>query len=131
MQGGVILVVDDEPAVLRLAESLLKAARYCVYASPGADDAIRTASLLGAELDVLLCDVFLPDSSGLEVIQAIRPVCPNARMILMSGEFTDQNCDDPFRIGKDQYLVLPKPFSLSQLLSVIDRALNQGNDSKN
>lgn len=129
MPGAVILVVDDEPPVCRLMESVLKAAGYCVYTAQNAAQAVVLAHELGAELDVLLCDIFLRHYSGLELIHVIRRFCPEIKIILISGEFTNKDEQAPFKIGEEYYQVLSKPFTKPSLLHAVDQAINSRSDS--
>jgi len=127
--GDVILVVDDEVVVRRYIERVLKNAQYCVHTASTAAEAISFAEILGPELDLLITDVFLPESSGIAVTHAVRKVCPTVKVILISGAFIDGD-ETPFKVDGDYHLVLPKPFTGEQLLSVVARAINQG-DSTN
>jgi len=126
----VILVVDDEPSVCRLIEHILKTAGHCVYTAHTVDDAVAIADQLGPDLDILVCDIFLKNgTSGIEVIRQVQPRCPQASVILISGDFSSDD-DAPFKIGNAHHLVLAKPFSKAQLLEVITRAINQSEGTK-
>ena len=121
--GVVILVVDDEPPVRRLIEHVLKSAGHFVYATESAADAIAIAQALGPELDILLCDIFLPQSSGIDVGRQVNAICPTVQTILISGEFPSDD-ETPFIIDGIPYRVLPKPFTPQQLLNVITLLIN-------
>jgi|SRR6185436_7580790 len=126
----VILVVDDEPSVCRLIEQILKTAGHCVYTAHTVDKAVAIADMLGHELDILICDIFLQNgTSGVEVVRRVQPLCPQASVILISGDFFPDD-DTPFKLGNHHHLVLAKPFSKAQLLEVITRAINQSEGTK-
>jgi CheY-like chemotaxis protein len=59
-----ILVVDDEPDVLRLVESMLSAQGYNVIVAKGSDTAIRTFERMTRKPDLILTDVVMPGMSG-------------------------------------------------------------------
>lgn len=105
-------------------ERILQAEGHCVYTASTLEEALGIAGLAGAELDVLICDVFLQNDSGLEVSAAIHAICPTVKHVLVSGEFTPAANDPPLVINTIPYTVLPKPFTKEQLTSVITRLTN-------
>jgi two-component system cell cycle sensor histidine kinase/response regulator CckA len=118
MRAATVLVVDDEQQVRRLAEVILQAAGYQVYAAANAAEALVLAGQLKCSLNLLLTDMVMPEMDGHELILAIRNICPYMDTILMSGAFVPD--DARFK----NYGILPKPFTVDQLLNIVKDALN-------
>lgn len=113
-----ILVVDDETDFARLvAESLRRINHEVMVASNGRDG---LQLLARAKFDVVVCDLFMPDMDGIEMLKQLRTTQPDLPVITMTGGFMGSTY--PFTkvvelLGADH--VLEKPFPLAQLHSVI------------
>jgi DNA-binding NtrC family response regulator len=80
-----ILIVDDDPAVLKwLAETLEEAGHQVSKASDG-----RKARAQAADLDLVITDLAMPGEEGIETIRALRREHPRMKIIAMSGIFPD------------------------------------------
>ncbi|GGF57479.1 transcriptional regulatory protein [Marmoricola endophyticus] len=108
-----VLVVDDDFMVLRIHERF-------VAQTPGFDVVARART--GAEAlaeaertqpDVVLLDVHLPDTSGLEVLRALRDLAPRAVVVMVTAERDAEAVRAALRGGAQQYLV--KPFAYDDL----------------
>lgn len=105
-----VLVVDDDPEILRFLARLLGADGHEVETRARGADAL-TASLL-RDFDLLLCDLMLPDLEGIEVVRAIKSQSPQLPVIVISAldkDVWEQPCLDagaacylqkPIRIGE-------------------------------
>jgi PAS domain S-box-containing protein len=80
-----LLVVEDEPAVLRLCCDLLRRLGYRTLAAAGPEEALRLAEIHGAELRLLVTDVVMPAMSGADLATAIRARLPDLPCLFMSG----------------------------------------------
>lgn len=78
-----ILLVDDNRDGLVVRRSLLEELGYCVEISGNGEDALRLFE--AARFDVVVTDYKMPRMNGAELIEQIRKVDPNARVILLSG----------------------------------------------
>jgi CheY-like chemotaxis protein len=111
----VLLVEDEEPTREAITE-YLEQNGFRVVAASSALDALRTCGEKhGLEIDVLLTDVVMPGMSGVDLARRFQSRYPNAQVVLMSG-YTD---DILLRSGmnQSQTVLLPKPFSLQDLVS--------------
>jgi DNA-binding NtrC family response regulator len=112
-----ILVVDDEPGLRRLACQTLERAGY---ATVEAEDGRQAVALLedgGHRFALVLSDIRMPHLDGIELEQTIRERWPSLPVVLMSGEVTR---DWVVRLVRDQSLqVLRKPFLREVLLETI------------
>jgi len=109
-----ILVVDDNAAVLRVAERVLAWHGFEVFPASTPRQALEMASH-GLGIDLILSDVSMPGMSGPELIGEIRRHSPSIPAVLMSGYAA-------VRLPRDIPLV-QKPFTASQLLSTINQVL--------
>jgi PAS domain S-box-containing protein len=108
-----ILVVEDEPDVLRLATLILQGAGYDTEAAQTVDDALRRVEQEQAHFDLLVTDVVMPGLDGVRLYQRLRRVAPQLRVLYMSGYAPD---DLPLTMAPDAITsYLQKPFSLAQL----------------
>jgi len=113
-----VLVVDDEPAVLRSLERML-ASRYRVETAGGVEEAFLR--LLGARYDVVLCDVMMPDGGGERLYGELSRRAPEqaARVVFITGGASSER-SRRFLAGQPQP-VLDKPLDLVALAAVAER----------
>lgn len=78
-----VLIVDDDPGVLRLAAKVLDMAGYDVHACGSGTDA--TKFLLGNKVDLLLTDRNLGEMSGVDLAKGARELLPDLPIVLMTG----------------------------------------------
>jgi two-component system phosphate regulon response regulator PhoB len=112
-----ILVVDDDPAIIRLLSTVL---RYESMSVVQADCGEEALDLIEQERpDVVLTDFFLPGMSGVEFCRQIKknPRTASTPVILMTGALTRADCQQTLAEGVDGFL--QKPFSIKQLLDVM------------
>jgi CheY-like chemotaxis protein len=120
-----ILVVDDEPAIVRLMEYVLDRQGYTVQTAADGDEALR---LVGAfRPDLILLDVMMPRKDGYTVAEAIRtdPDLARIPIIMLSAKAQDTDVEQGLAAGADIYLT--KPFEPDGLLETVARCLAPGN----
>ncbi len=100
-----VLVVDDEPALLRALEALLARKGHEVVAldSPIA----ATQRLAQEDFDVALLDIKMPELSGLELLNAVKHRRPEVEVILMTGHATVETALQAVKAGAYDYLTKP------------------------
>jgi two-component system cell cycle sensor histidine kinase/response regulator CckA len=116
-----ILVVEDEPRVRRLAVLGLRAHGYAVLEAADGAEAIRTAGLVGAEIDVIVSDVMMPGMSGPELLKRLAAITPQARAVLMSGH-ADSTVLSQMPALRGAFL--PKPFTPERLARKVREVLD-------
>ncbi|HEX4447439.1 MAG TPA: sigma-54 dependent transcriptional regulator [Polyangiaceae bacterium] len=118
-----ILVIDDEPDVLRSVVRVLERARYATTAVASCREAFAAVSSdAGPAPDVVLTDLHLADGSGIEIVVATAARHPTTPTIVMTGRGTIGSAVDAMRRGAFDYLV--KPFEENDvLLTSVARAL--------
>lgn len=107
----VILVVDDEQAVLDMLTRFASRAGFDVVACGGGHEAIDT--LRRRKADVALVDLHMPDVNGLDVLRAIRDAHPLCQTILMTGYASIDSAVEAVKLGATDYL--SKPLDLARL----------------
>ena len=85
-----ILIIDDEPTIRMLLSRMLELEGYEVLKAKDRATAIYT--LKNNEVQVVLCDVFLPDGNGVDMVQELQLLAPKAKIILLTanGNIPDQ-----------------------------------------
>jgi len=116
-----ILIVDDEPQILRFLRNSLPPHGYvCVEANTGGQ-AIK--SFASERPDALILDLGLPDQDGFTVIQAIRASALTP-IIVLSARSDVEGKVKALELGADDYVT--KPFDMAELLARLKAALRHG-----
>jgi two-component system KDP operon response regulator KdpE len=109
-----ILVVDDEPQLLRALRINLNARGYDVVTAPNGTAALRETKT--SRPDLLVLDLGLPDIDGVDVIRQLRAWTP-VPIVVLSGRVGSNDKIDALDAGADDYVT--KPFILDELLARI------------
>ncbi|MFI6179014.1 response regulator [Nonomuraea sp. NPDC051191] len=107
-----ILVVDDEPQILRALRINLVARHYDVTIAADGASALRAA--VDAAPDLVILDLGLPDLDGVEVIHGLRG-WSGIPIIVLSGRAGNQDKIEALDAGADDYVT--KPFGIDELLA--------------
>ncbi len=121
MSRGVVLVVEDDPAIRRGLVDSLSFAGYSVLERPDGETGLETA--LSAEIDLVLLDVLMPKMDGFEVLSMIRRARPTLPVIMVTARGAESDCVHGLETGADDYVV--KPFSAKELLARVDAVLRR------
>jgi len=113
-----ILVVDDEPAILRFLHASLESQGYTVATALDARTALDMVSRHTADLVVL--DLGLPDMDGLDVVRQIRDGGETLPIIILSNRENESAKVTALDLGADDYVT--KPFGIDELLARIRTA---------
>jgi DNA-binding NtrC family response regulator len=114
-----VLVIDDEDVVVRGVGRILESRG--LRAAMAGDMATALAHPAFARCRLVVCDLMLPQHSGLEVMRAIRARRPDLPIIMITGLATPDSVAVALQTGAVD--VLPKPFDEDELLAMIDRVL--------
>ena len=117
--GVRILVVDDESGILETLKILFKGQGYRVDVASSGKEAITT--LDGERPDLVLTDIRMAGTSGLEVLAKAREVDPELPVILMTAQASLQSAVRA--VNEGAYYYLQKPFANDELLAICQRAL--------
>src|SRR5437868_3193613 len=113
-----ILIVDDEEPIRRLLAMYLSNDYTCVTAA-SADEA--TILLSGSRFNLVITDITMPGTSGIELCQYVQKAFPETVIVMVSGMTDIQYAIEAMRHGAFDYVT--KPFDLTQVLIAVDRAL--------
>lgn len=119
-QRPTLLVVDDKRNMTRLMAKVMKKEALVCTAESGAE-ALRVVA--SQHVDVVLCDLKMPDMDGLDVLRACRRLRPQAEFILMTAYATVGTAVEALKLGAYDYLT--KPFDPDLARSVLLRALSR------
>jgi CheY-like chemotaxis protein len=111
-----ILVVDDQPATLKVAQILLESFGYKVLSAANAQEAIILFRQHQRQIRLMLTDVVMPDISGPQLAQRLLSIKPDLRVIYMSGYPNDELRDQGVAF-------LSKPFNPAGLSRAVREAL--------
>lgn len=119
-----VLVVDDDPLILRVVSTVLDLEAYEVVAVESGEAAIE--SLCEDPADLVVTDVMMPGMDGYQLCEWIRGHEPTAGLpvILLTARDADQDRARGREAGGDAHL--SKPFSPLDLIETIDRLLADG-----
>ncbi|MBI3490572.1 MAG: sigma-54-dependent Fis family transcriptional regulator [Acidobacteria bacterium] len=110
-----LLVVDDEPAILKIVERLAAKAGFEVVTGANGTDAMRT--LMRRPADLAMVDLRLPDVNGLDLLRQIRRTVPGCEVILMTGYAAVDSAVEAIKLGAREYLT--KPFDFDRLRELL------------
>jgi DNA-binding NtrC family response regulator len=114
-----MLVVDDDPASCRLIRALFEPEGFDVSAAHDAKDGLaRTAR---GDVEVVILDLHLPDTDGIEVLKRLREADPNLPIIMLTGHADVKTAVQAMQLGAFHYLT--KPMDAGEVVLVVRRAL--------
>jgi EAL domain-containing protein (putative c-di-GMP-specific phosphodiesterase class I)/CheY-like chemotaxis protein len=113
-----VLVVDDEPLVLRLLCKTLERAGYHPVCAGDGHEAMRLVATQG--FDVVVSDISMPRMTGVDLLRAVRERDQDLPVILLTGEPTIDTATRAIALGVLGYLT--KPVNMDELVDTVDRA---------
>jgi CheY-like chemotaxis protein len=119
-----VLVVDDEPVVREGIRLLLRAAGMRAATVADAESALTHPAAGACQL--VLCDLMLPGLSGIELLRTLRAARPGLPVVMITGYGTAENEARALEAGVSGFLA--KPFTESELLDAVRRALGREGD---
>ena len=125
--SGRVLIVEDEEIVLDLASSILNSSGYEVETAASVKQAEKIFKGLSGEVDIIVSDVILTDGNGVDLVEKLRKIKPELRVVFMSGYIGEDATKFDERVP-DSYFV-PKPFSIDSLTGAVSEALHGGEDA--
>ena len=120
-----ILLVEDEPGILKLTTLLLQKDGYTVLPANTPGDAIRIAQEYDGEIHLLMTDVVMPDMNGRDLAHNILRYHPNIQRLFMSGYTADLIAHHG--VLEEGVHFIQKPFSTQNLAAKVRKALQQRN----
>lgn len=119
---GSILLVDDDPALLRVVTQILERGGHSVVTSSSPAEALEIAKAQGP-FDVLVSDVVMPGMNGVDLARQLRDAGDVHAVILMSG-YPESSVPISTMLEKDHFPLLQKPFTRDQILQQVAASMN-------
>ncbi len=124
--AGTILVVEDNPVVLRTAVLMLESLGYTALKAKDGAEALTVIEQVGV-IDLLLADVILPgDTSGIELAITVRRANPTIKAMVMSG-YPEERLNTT-ALSEAGIRLFKKPFRMQTIASAIEEALGSGSN---
>ena len=116
-----VLIVDDEPIILRLLQVNLRLEGFDVVACSNGEDALRRAEQQPPDVAVL--DVVLPGIDGFEVCRRLRlaPATADVPVVMVTAQAQDEDRERGYALGVFEYVT--KPFQPAALVAIVRTAL--------
>jgi two-component system response regulator AtoC len=112
------LIIDDEELTLRTLSRSLRQEGFEVFTALSGEDGLKVFQEQAP--DLILLDVVLPGTGGVEVLRQIKQANPNAIVIMMSAYHFVERAVEAMKLGAFDYLV--KPFQLDDMMTTLHRA---------
>jgi two-component system cell cycle sensor histidine kinase/response regulator CckA len=126
--GRTVLIVDDEPDLLRLLQSVLTEDGYEVVATKDADSAIQAFDNLARCPDLLLVDVVMPGMSGPMLVEHLRGIQPDLKVLFMSG-YDERHVVQRHVLDKG-FRLISKPFTIKSLRQEINAVIKDSKSAR-
>ena len=113
-----ILIVDDEENILWVLKKGLEKKNYLVHTASSAEEALT--QLADNQYLVMFSDIFMEETSGLELLEQSRNLFPDLKVVMMTAQDTMNNTIEAMRLGAYDYIT--KPFDFDEVFRLIDKA---------
>jgi two-component system, NtrC family, response regulator AtoC len=121
-----ILLVDDEPGMLRYIRTLLEVDSYKVETASTGEEALARVQK-GLEPDLVLLDLLMPGIDGLQTLEQLRQLKPGVKVVMLSCVSDTRKVVQAMRLGAHDYLT--KPFQKAELDAVVGQCLDKNQKS--
>lgn len=121
--GKIILVVDDDPDIVKIVESRLTASNYEVHTAHTGEEGLRKCKLIRP--DAVILDLMMPDMDGSSVAHEMKddPNTSNIPVIFLTGAVKASEVPKSHKIGGQYFLA--KPFRGEELLKMLEIVLSE------
>jgi len=107
-----ILIIDDEATLRDRLAGVLKEDKWHVQTAGDGASALKEVS--ERDFDLIICDLMLPDSNGIEILKKVKEINPNTLFIMITAYPTVENAVEAMKIGAKDYVV--KPFRFDEII---------------
>jgi len=115
-----ILLVDDEPGMLRYIRTLLEVDDHKVQTATTGEEAVQHVQK-GLQPDLVLLDLLMPGIDGLQTLEQLRQIKPGLKVVMLSCVNDTRKVVQAMRLGATDYLT--KPFQKAELDGVISQCI--------
>ena len=117
-----ILLIDDEELVINISEMMLKRLRYRVLKAHSGFEGLQLFKQNKSKIDLIVSDLEMPKMNGNEVMDRLREIDPQIKVILSSGALTD--ADEKSVVDKGFNGFIKKPYDIDTLSQKIAEIVN-------
>src|SRR5262249_23872413 len=121
MSAPHILLVDDEPSVLRYTKTVLEIDNYRVETANSGEEALQRVNR-GPAPNLIILDLLMPGMDGLQTLESFKKIRPEQKVLMMSCVNDTSKVVQAIKLGASDYVT--KPFQPPQLQGAIRRALD-------
>jgi two-component system, cell cycle sensor histidine kinase and response regulator CckA len=119
-----LLLVEDDPAILKMAVRMAESLGYSVLAANSPDEAIRLAQAHAGDIHLLMTDIVMPGMNGRVLAQTLQARYPNLKLLFMSGYTADIIAHNG--VLEEGIQFIQKPYSIHDLAAKLRAALASG-----
>ena len=116
-----LLIVDDDALIRWALQRELESLNIVSHAAGTAEESLK--ELRNGSYALVFLDIHLPDGNGIELIEEIRRISPDSKVVIMSSDSSYINLQHALARGAFQFL--EKPFDRSEILSVLKSAFGE------
>lgn len=118
--AGLVLVVDDNPAVLQSMQMMLRVKGFNALAAASGEEAVAILRQHLGKVGVVITDLMMPGMDGRETIKVLRELDPALQFIVISGAASSEEVAALYAMGVVEFLA--KPFGLAEMLNTLQKA---------
>jgi DNA-binding NtrC family response regulator len=119
---GLVLVVEDEPIMRKIAVKVLKEAGYEVLIAGNGREGVELFEKHHNDIKLVLLDMVLPEKSGKDVYIEMKKIKPDVKVLLNSGFRKDKRVKEVLKLGVKHFI--EKPYTFEALGKAIHAAVN-------
>ena len=121
-QEKTILLIDDEETVINISEMMLKRLGYSVLKAYSGYEGLKLFKENKSKIDLIISDLEMPKMNGKEVMDKLREIDPQIKVMLSSGTLT--NADEKNVMNKGFNGFLKKPYNINTLCEKMAQIIN-------
>ncbi|MBN2530139.1 MAG: response regulator [Deltaproteobacteria bacterium] len=130
LPGITVLIIDDEPLVLRAGIRMLKTLGCDVLSAESGGDGVAMFEKHRSQVSLIIVDLIMPSMDGLHTLAQIHAMEPEMPAILVSGYSDDSEQMDDFNNNRDHVRFLAKPFRAEQLAALMRQLLRVSREKR-
>ncbi len=125
-----ILIIDDDPMIRHIVESILTSAGHTVVVAEHGEHAVQIMEQEARPItfDLIVCDVMMPGINGIDFVNRMKlhADTQNIPIVMLTAESKSEDIMTGYEVGADYYIT--KPFTRQQLLYGVSIALGESED---
>lgn len=119
-----VLIIDDEPIIRKGLKNIINWKSFNCEVTGEAADGLEGGELIRRQLpDIIITDIRMPEVDGLEMLQEIKGIVPDSKVIILTGYRDFDYVHEALKLGAFDFLL--KPSKIEELTSVISKAVKE------